>query len=128
MSAAAAAGFLITYYLLMIEIALATHTVGTFRISYWRFGPTELRILLAVGTLYLLRSDYVTVAGFRWLLFDVGAAVAAVGLLVTFVISALRNGRILYRREPLAGVTNHTERPNQDRRALNTLLERGMHL
>ncbi len=65
MSLAIGAGFLIAYYLLTIEIALATHTVGTFRISYWKFGPTELRILLAVGTLQLLRSPDVTLFGTR---------------------------------------------------------------
>ena len=54
MSPMMAAGFLMAYYLLMIEIALATHAVGTFRISFWKFGPTELRILLAIGTLRLL--------------------------------------------------------------------------
>ena len=56
-------GFLLAYYLLMIEIALATHAVGTFRISFWKFGPTELRILLAIGTLQLLQSGTVTIAG-----------------------------------------------------------------
>src|SRR5262245_44046681 len=35
MSLAVGAGFLIAYYLLANEIALATHTVGVFRISYW---------------------------------------------------------------------------------------------
>ena len=53
MSPMMGAGFLLAYYLLMIEIALATHAVGTFRISFWKFGPTELRILLAIGTLQL---------------------------------------------------------------------------
>jgi hypothetical protein len=96
-----AAGFLVAYYLLMVEIALATHAVGTFRISFWKFGPTELRILLAVGTLQLLRSPYVTLAGERFLLFDVGGIVAIAALCVTFVASAVTNGRLLYRLEPL---------------------------
>ena len=78
MSLAIGAGFLIAYYLLTIEIALATHTVGTFRIWYWKFGPTELRILLAVGTLQLLRSADVTLFGTHYLLFDIGGAVAIV--------------------------------------------------
>jgi phosphatidylglycerophosphate synthase len=96
-----AAGFLVAYYLLMVEIALATHAVGTFRISFWKFGPTELRILLAVGTLQLLRSPYVTLAGERFLLFDVGGIVAIAALSVTFIASAVTNGRLLYRLEPL---------------------------
>ena len=62
MSPMMGAGFLLAYYLLMIEIALATHAVGTFRISFWKFGPTELRILLAIGTLRLLQSGTVTIA------------------------------------------------------------------
>jgi archaetidylinositol phosphate synthase len=101
MSPLLAAGFLLAYYLLMIEIALATHAVGTFRISYWKFGPTELRILLAIGTLQLLRSGSVNVFGGAYLLFDVGGAVAIVALLATFVTAAVKHTRLLYEREPL---------------------------
>jgi archaetidylinositol phosphate synthase len=96
-----AAGFLIAYYLLMVEIALATHALGTFRISFWKFGPTELRILLAVGTLQLVRSPYVTIGGERWLLFDIGGIAAMAALFLTFVISSMATGRALYSLEPL---------------------------
>jgi archaetidylinositol phosphate synthase len=95
------AGFLLAYYLLTIEIALAAHTVGVFRISYWKMGPTEMRILLAVGTLQLLRSAEVSLFGGRYLLFDVGGVVAIAGLLVTFVAAAVAHTVILYKREPL---------------------------
>ncbi len=96
-----AAGFLIAYYMLMVEIALATHVLGEFRISFWKFGPTELRILLVVGTLQLLRSPYVSIAGEQYLLFDVGGIVAIVSLLATFIASSVKNGRVLFRLEPL---------------------------
>jgi len=95
------AGFLLAYYLLTIEIALATHTVGTFKISYWKVGPTELRLLFAAGTLQLLRSPDVVLFGQHYLLFDVGAVVAIVGLIATFIASAIGNTATLYRREPL---------------------------
>jgi phosphatidylglycerophosphate synthase len=98
-----AASFLLAYYLLTIEIALATHTVGTFRISYWKMGPTEMRILLAAGTLQLMRSSEVALFGARYLLFDVGGVAAIAGLLVTFIVSATRNTIWLYKREPLPG-------------------------
>ena len=101
MSLAIGAGFLVAYYLLMIEIALATHAVGVFRISFWKFGPTELRILLAVGTLRLIGSGVVTIAGAEYLLFDVGGVVAIAGLALTFIVSAASNTRALYRAEPL---------------------------
>jgi len=110
-SGAAGAAFLLAYYLLMIEIALATHAVGTFRISYWKFGPTELRILLAIGTLQLLRSDFVTIAGHRMLLFDLGTAVGAAAVVVTFISSVVSNTRALYRAEPLPGARPRTQEP-----------------
>ena len=95
------AAFLIAYYLLTVEIALATHTVGTFRISYWKMGPTEMRILLAAGALQLLRSPDVVLFGSRYLLFDVGGVFGIAALLATFLVSAISNTRTLYRREPL---------------------------
>jgi len=105
MSLAIGAGFLIAYYLLMIEIALATHAVGVFRISFWKFGPTELRILLALGSFRLMHSDFVTLAGSTYRLFDIGGVLAMVGLIITFVVSAVANTRKLYAAEPLPGRT-----------------------
>jgi phosphatidylglycerophosphate synthase len=102
-----AAAFLLAYYLLTIEIALATHTIGTFRISYWKMGPTEMRILLAAGTLQLMRSPEVALFGARYLLFDVGGVVATAGLLATFIISATKNTVELYRLEPIGA--NHAD-------------------
>src|SRR5215831_10052139 len=93
--------FLSAYFLVVIEIALATHARGTFRLSAWGVGPTELRLLLAAGSLVLARNEYVVMAGHRWLLFDVGGAVGIAGLLLTFVVSAVRNGVALYREERL---------------------------
>jgi hypothetical protein len=116
MSLPLGAGFLIAYYLLTNEIALATHTVGTFRISYWKFGPTELRILLAIGTLRLLHSPEVSLFGTRLLLFDVGAGVAMIGLVATFLVSAVRNTRTLYAAEPLPDAGRHHRVPLRDPR------------
>ena len=111
MSRRSAPEFLVAYYLLTNEIALATHAVGTFRIWYWKVGPTELRILLAAGTLELLRSPEVTVFGQRMLLFDLGGAIAVAGLLATFVAAAVANTRTLYRAEPLPMRTAPTVDP-----------------
>ena len=44
-------GVLVAYLMLSVEVYLATHCAGVFRMSYWRVGPTELRILLAIGTI-----------------------------------------------------------------------------
>jgi len=92
---------LATYYLLSIEIYLATAVTSTFRMAFFRIGPTELRIVLAVGNLVLLVHPRATLFGHRWLLFDIGGVVAACGLLGTFAISAARTTRQLHREEPL---------------------------
>jgi len=97
--------FVAAYYLLVVEIALATHARGTFRLSAWGVGPTELRLLLAAGTIALMRSGSVTLVGHTWLLFDVGGAAGIAGLLLTFVRSAVSNGVALYREERLPDAT-----------------------
>ena len=106
MSPLVAAGFLIAYYILSIEIYLATYCVGKFQMSFWGWGPTELRILLSIGALTLFVRPIVTVAGMQMPLFDVGGMVGAAGLMVTAIISATQNTRRLYRAEPLPATDN----------------------
>jgi len=98
-----ALGLLVAYLLLMVEAALATYTLGVFRMSFAWFGPTELRIVLAIGTLGLFfgRAPHVTVLGERYRLFDVGGAIALVAMLFVVAVSAIRNTAALYREEPL---------------------------
>jgi phosphatidylglycerophosphate synthase len=79
-SLAIGGGFLLAYYLLTIEIALATH---------------------AVGSLRLMHSDFVRVAGSDYRLFDIGGAIGIAALVLTFIVSAVRNAHTLYRAEPL---------------------------
>ena len=93
--------FLASYYLVVVEIALATHARGTFRLSAFGIGPTELRILLALGTLQLMRTNGVELSGHHWLLFDVGGVVGIAGFLLTFVRSAVGNGVALFKEERL---------------------------
>ena len=88
------------YLLVCAETYLATHATGVFRMSSFGVGPTELRVLLAVGALQAVYGASVTIAGIGMRLFDAGAAVAITGLAVTFIVSAARNTRALYRTEP----------------------------
>ncbi len=96
-----AAAFLVAYYVLSIEIYLATYCVGRFQMSFWGWGPTELRILLAIGALMLLVKPIVTIFGVSMGLFDVGGIVGAIGLVFTAIISAIGNTRRLYAAEPM---------------------------
>jgi len=97
-----AACLLVAYLLVSAEAFLATAVHGRFRMSFLKFGPTELRIVLAAGALRLFWGASVNPFGLGpFLLFDVGAVVAAVGLLSAFIASAVRNAAALYRAEPL---------------------------
>jgi archaetidylinositol phosphate synthase len=98
-----AIALLAAYFLVSAETYLATHAVGVFRLSFAGVGPTELRILLAVGAVSVSRHPWVDVAGQRALLLDVSALVAIVGLVIVFAVSAVRNTRTLYLAEPLPG-------------------------
>jgi hypothetical protein len=100
MSLTLALAFLIAYFLVSIEVYLATYTLSTFRMSFLGFGPTELRILLAIGNLVVLARPAVDLFGSPWKLFDVGAAVAVPALIIAFAMSAVRNGRALFLAEP----------------------------
>ncbi len=84
------------------EVFLATHVQRVFRLSFLRFGPTELRILLAIGTVVLLYKPWVYLGSIvPFLLFDVGGIIGIVGLALKLVVSAIRNTRALYFAERL---------------------------
>jgi archaetidylinositol phosphate synthase len=95
-----ALGFLVAYFLVSLEVYLATYCLATFRMSFLGFGPTELRLLLAAGNVAAIHKPVVTVLGEAWPLFDVGAAVAIPVLVIAFLTAAARNGRALFAAEP----------------------------
>ncbi len=99
MTGTLAMALLIAYFLLAIELYLATYCVGVFRLSFSIWGPTELRIVLAIGTFALFVKPRVTIAGRQYLLCDVGAVVAIAALTIIVIISAIRNTIRLYREE-----------------------------
>jgi archaetidylinositol phosphate synthase len=97
-----AIAMLIAFLLLASESYLATYTLSRFQLSQGLFGPTEIRILLIIGNLALLRSPYSTLFGHRVLLFDLGGVIAAVCMFVTAIVLTVRHTAQLYREEPLA--------------------------
>jgi uncharacterized membrane protein len=96
-----AAAMLVGFLVLACESYLATYTLGQFEMSQGIFGPTEIRLLLIVGNVALLRSPYATIFGHRLLLFDVGGAIAAAAMLAMAIAVTVRHTAELYRREPL---------------------------
>jgi phosphatidylglycerophosphate synthase len=102
MHPALALGLLAAYLLVSAELYLATHTAGVFRMSFLGFGPTELRIVLALGAAKVAFDPHITIGPLADVrLFDAGGVIAIGGLIAVFVVSALRNTAALYREEPL---------------------------
>jgi archaetidylinositol phosphate synthase len=102
MNAWIAVGLLVAFLMLSIQSYLATHVLGEFRLSFWRFGPTELRILLAVGNLALLWRPMVHVFGGQYRLFDVGGAIGLAGMGLMVIAFTVENTARLYREERIA--------------------------
>ena len=99
MSARIATGLLIVFLLLSIETYLAAYTLDSFKLSHFKWSPTELRILLAIGNISALYKPLVI--GGRYRLFDVGGIAGIAGMLLIVLLSFIRNTRSLYRQEPL---------------------------
>jgi archaetidylinositol phosphate synthase len=97
-----AIGLLIAFLMLSIQSYLATHTLGEFRISFWRFGPTELRLLLAVGNVALFWKPVVKIFGEPHRLFDVGGTIGLAGMGLMTVVFTVQNTVRLYREERIA--------------------------
>ena len=97
-----AIGLLIAFLMLSIQSYLATHTLGEFRLSFWKFGPTELRILLAVGNLALFWKRRVHFLGGHYRLFDVGGVIGLAGMTMMLVFFTAQNTIRLYREERIS--------------------------
>ena len=97
MSPEVAIGLLIGFLMLSLQSYLATHALGEFRLSFWRFGPTELRILLAMGNGVVLWKPSVLFLGRQYRLFDVGGTVGLIGMTLILVFFTARNTVRLYR-------------------------------
>jgi phosphatidylglycerophosphate synthase len=99
MSPGVATGLLVLFLLLSIQSYLATYTLDEFHMSFWSFGPTELRVLLAIGNLALFRWPYVLHAH---RLFDIGGIAGIIGMSAMLAFATARNVRRLYNEERIA--------------------------
>ena len=99
--AGVAIGMLVAFLMLSIEVYLATYTLARFQLSYWKFGPTEIRILLAIGNLAVFFHPTMRLFGHKFFVFDVGGVIATIGMGLMLLVSAVRHTIQLYREEPL---------------------------
>jgi len=96
-----AIAMLIVFLMLSIEVYLAAYTLGHFQLSYWIFGPTEIRILLAIGNVTLLFRPTAHILGHAFRLFDVGGVIAVAAMGVMLIVATIRHTAMLYRQETI---------------------------
>jgi hypothetical protein len=75
--------------------------VGTFQLSFAKFGPTEIRILLVLGNVTLWFRQDSRIFGSSYRIFDVGGVIAIAGMALMLVASTIFNTVKLYRAEPV---------------------------
>ena len=96
-----ALGMFIAFLMLSVQVYLATYTVGTFQLSFAKFGPTEIRLLLAAGNAALWFHPDMHVFGASFRLFDAGGLIAIAGMSGMLIVSTIYNTAKLYRTETL---------------------------
>jgi phosphatidylglycerophosphate synthase len=94
-----ATGMFVAFLMLSVQSYLAAYAVGQFQLSFAKFGPTEIRILLAAGNLALWLHPDARAFGSPYRLFDVGGVVAIAAMGVMLVTSTISNTVKLYRAE-----------------------------
>jgi phosphatidylglycerophosphate synthase len=96
---AVAIALLVAYFFLTINMGYATHALGVFKISFGAVGGTEMRVLLALVNLAVLRWPRVTLFGRDWLLFDLVGLAATVAVAFTALRSTAQVTKRLYDME-----------------------------
>jgi phosphatidylglycerophosphate synthase len=94
MSERVAVGLLVAYFLLSIEVYLATYTAGEFKLSFAAFSPTELRLLLIAGNIAVFLNP-------AYPLFDIGGVIGIAGISFAFLWSLVKHAAFLYQVERL---------------------------
>ena len=101
MSERVAAAMLVLFLMLAINSYLTAYALRIFKISHWKLGPTEIRLLLCIGNLYLIHSSHTHIFGHRFLLYDVGGVVSIIGMASMLIFSSIKTTHILYNLERL---------------------------
>ena len=96
-----ALGMFIAFLMLSVEVYLAAYTLGKFRLSFAKFGPTEIRLLLALGNVALWFHPDSRIFGSSYRAFDVGGIAAIAGMALMLVVSTICNTVKLYRAETM---------------------------
>jgi phosphatidylglycerophosphate synthase len=96
-----AMGLLVAFLLLSIESYLASYTLGIFKLSFAKLGPTEIRILLGIANAVLFFLPAARIPGWSHRLLDIGGAIAIIAMAAMAVFATVGHTLTLYRQETL---------------------------
>ena len=84
---------LVGYLLLSIHAYLSARVLGELKLSHLAAGPTELRLILIVFTLFMLFGDTGSSVIGRFSIYDLIVAAAGMLLIILFVVHTVLAGR-----------------------------------
>lgn len=92
---------LVGYLLMSVLVYIRTYVYGVFKISYYKIGPTEVRLIIIIlNTLvYFFGANEFAYEDEKYTILDVGALVFGIGLIILFIISVIFEGNKLKKEE-----------------------------
>jgi len=88
---------LISYLLMSVLVYIRTYVEGVFKISYGKFGPTEVRLIVIIANtvIYFVGNPVITLWFGAISIYDLIAGIVAALLAVIFVFSTIKQAREL---------------------------------
>jgi len=88
---------LISYLLMSVLVYIRTYVEGVFKISYGKFGPTEVRLIVIIANtvIYFVGNPVITLRFGAISIYDLIAGIVAALLAVIFVFSTIKQAREL---------------------------------
>lgn len=92
---------LVGYLLMSILVYIRTYVYGVFKISYYKFGPTEIRVVIIIlnTIIYFLGAYEFIIKNEIYTLLDLAALFLAVSFLSIFIITIIVDGKKLKSEE-----------------------------
>jgi len=88
---------LVSYLLMSVLVYIRTYVDGVFKISYGKFGPTEVRLIVIIANtvIYFVGNPVITLRFGAISIYDLIAGIVAALLAVIFVFSTIKQAREL---------------------------------
>lgn len=88
---------LVSYLLMSVLVYIRTYVDGVFKISYGRFGPTEVRLIIVIANtvIYFVGNPVITLWFGAISIYDLIAGIVAALLAMIFVFSTIKQAREL---------------------------------